>query len=345
VAHEVRQMMAELGVPTFNDLVGRVEWLRQRPVPGHPKANKLNLSRLLVNVSRDNDSQPRYNTWDRNDPPGGRRLDDSILQDAREAVNDQLPLSLSYRVKNTNRAVGTKLSGEIAYLWGEHGLGEGTIELNLQGSAGQSLGAFLSPGVKIALVGEANDYVGKGMSGGEISIRPVSNHLFVAHENSIVGNTCLYGATGGRFFAAGRAGERFAVRNSGVVAVIEGVGDHCCEYMTGGKVVVLGRTGKNFGAGMTGGMAFVLDRDDAFGRNLNRELVVAERLTDEADIVLLKGLIYTHLEKTESQRARDILAEWNNFQPNFWTIRPTQPVAKAPSVSLAPAQEAVTTKN
>ncbi|MBW0001399.1 MAG: glutamate synthase large subunit, partial [Verrucomicrobia bacterium] len=345
VAQEVRRMMADLGVATFNELVGRVEWLRQRTVPGHPKANKLNLGRLLVNVSRGDDSQPRYNTWDRNDPPGGRRLDDSILQDAREAVNDQLPLSLSYRVKNTNRAVGTKLSGEIAYLWGEQGLGEGTIELNLQGSAGQSLGAFLSPGVKVALVGEANDYVGKGMSGGEISIRPVATHPFVAHENSIVGNTCLYGATGGRFFAAGRAGERFAVRNSGAVAVIEGTGDHCCEYMTGGKVVVLGRTGKNFGAGMTGGTAFVLDLDDAFGRNLNRELVVAERLTEDADIVLLKELIYTHLEKTESRRARDILSDWNNFQSNFWKVRPLQPVTKAPALSLAPAQEVATTKN
>jgi len=331
--------MAELGIAAFNDLVGRVEVLRQRPVPGHPKANTLNLSRLLVNVSRDDDVQPRYNTWDRNDPPGGRRLDDSILQDARDAVNDQLPVSLSYRVKNTNRAVGTKLSGEIAYLRGEQGLREGTIDLKLQGSAGQSLGAFLSPGIKITLVGEANDYVGKGMSGGEIIVRPPPNRIFTAHENSIIGNTCLYGATGGQFFAAGRAGERFAVRNSGVVAVIEGVGDHGCEYMTGGRVVVLGRTGKNFGAGMTGGLAYVLDLEDGFSRNLNRELVTAERIMEE-DALLLKGLIYQHLEKTESQRAREILADWGSFQPKFWRIHPVQPAtAKAAALSLAPIEE------
>jgi hypothetical protein len=157
VAEEVRRIMAEMGLPSFTDLVGRVEYLRQRYIQDHWKANKVNLSRLLVSVAKDDDSQPRHNTWERNDPQPGRRLDDSILQDAREAVNDQLPITLSYRVKNTNRAVGTKLSGEIGYLWGEQGLPEGTIELDLRGSAGQSLGAFLSPGVKITLTGEAND--------------------------------------------------------------------------------------------------------------------------------------------------------------------------------------------
>ncbi|HEY0789591.1 MAG TPA: glutamate synthase large subunit [Chthoniobacterales bacterium] len=344
VAQEVREMMAYLGIATFNDLVGRVEFLRQRHVPDHPKANLVNLSRLLVKVSRDEDSQPRYNTWDRNDPPWGRRLDDSFLQDAREAVNDQLPISLSYRVKNTNRAVGTKLSGEIAYLRGEQGLPDNTIELNLTGSAGQSLGAFLSPGVKISIVGEANDYVGKGMSGGEIVVKPMAHHRFVAHENSIVGNTCLYGATGGRFFAAGRAGERFGVRNSGAVAVVEGVGDHCCEYMTGGKILVLGRTGKNFGAGMTGGIAYVLDLDNFFGRNLNAELVVREPLTREEDVVLVKELIYQHLEKTESQRAREILGSWSTYQAKLWKVCPTQPVLKAPALTLAPVAPATAAK-
>jgi glutamate synthase domain-containing protein 2/glutamate synthase domain-containing protein 1/glutamate synthase domain-containing protein 3 len=322
VAQEVRELMASLGTASFNDLVGRVEYLRQRAIEGHPKANLVNLSRLIVNVARDDDTQPRYNTWDRNDPPGGRRLDDSILQDAREAVNDQLPIALSYRVKNTNRAIAAKLSGEIAYLWGEQGLPPGTIELNLLGSAGQSLGAFLSPGVKVVLSGEANDYVGKGMGGGEIVVRPPANRKYVAHENSIIGNTCLYGATGGEFFAAGRAGERFAVRNCGAVAVIEGVGDHGCEYMTGGVVLVLGRTGKNFGAGMTGGVAYVLDREDRFGRNLNPELVKAARLQDEADITFIKELVYKHLERTESEQARGILAEWNIFQDKFWKVSP-----------------------
>jgi glutamate synthase (NADPH/NADH) large chain/glutamate synthase (ferredoxin) len=340
VAQEVREIMAQMGISSFNDLVGRVEYLRQRQIPNHPKANKVNLSRLLVNVAKDDDPQPRHNTWERNDPPLGRRLDDSILQDAREAVNDQLPITLSYRVKNTNRAVGTKLSGEIGYLWGEQGLPEGTIELDLRGSAGQSLGAFLSPGVKITLAGEANDYVGKGMSGGEIVVRPPASRKYVAHENSLVGNTCLYGATGGEFFGAGRAGERFGVRNSGVIAVIEGVGDHGCEYMTGGTLLVLGSTGKNFGAGMTGGVAYVLDLDGSFSFNLNPELVTQERLQAETDIVTVKKLIYKHLERTESDRAKEILADWHRYESKFWKIRPIEvPAVPKPAVVVAPSLE------
>jgi glutamate synthase (NADPH/NADH) large chain/glutamate synthase (ferredoxin) len=297
------------------------------------------LSRLLVNVAKDDDSQPRYNTWERNDPQPGRRLDDSILQDAREAVNDQLPITLSYRVKNTNRAVGTKLSGEIGYLWGEQGLPEGTIELELRGSAGQSLGAFLSPGVIITLTGEANDYVGKGMGGGEIVVKPPVNRSYIAHENSIVGNTCLYGGTGGEFYAAGRAGERFGVRNSGVTAVIEGVGDHGCEYMTGGAVLVLGGTGKNFGAGMTGGIAYVLDLDDSFPHKLNAELVVHERLSAEEDIVAVKKLVYKHLERTESERAKEILGDWHRYEPKFWKIRPIH-IPTAPKADVVPPRAA-----
>jgi glutamate synthase domain-containing protein 2/glutamate synthase domain-containing protein 1/glutamate synthase domain-containing protein 3 len=338
VAGEVRQIMAEMGLATFTDLVGRVEYLRQRQTD-HWKANKLNLSRLLVNVAKDDDSQPRYNTWERNDPQPGRRLDDSILQDAREAVNDQLPITLSYRVKNTNRAVGTKLSGEIGYLWGEQGLPEGTIELELRGSAGQSLGAFLSPGVIIRLTGEANDYVGKGMGGGEIVVKPPVNRSYVAHENSIVGNTCLYGGTGGEFYAAGRAGERFGVRNSGVTAVIEGLGDHGCEYMTGGAVLVLGGTGKNFGAGMTGGVAYVLDLDDSFPQRLNTELVVHERLGAEADIIAVKELVYKHLERTESERAKEILGDWHRYEPKFWKIRPIH-IPTTPKVDVVPPRAA-----
>jgi glutamate synthase (NADPH/NADH) large chain/glutamate synthase (ferredoxin) len=343
VAQEVREIMAQLGLATFNELVGRVELLRQREVKDHPKANKLNLTRLLANVAKDDDTIVRHNTWDRNDPPWGRRLDDVILQDAREAVNDQLPVSLSYKIKNTNRTVGAKLSGEIAYLWGEQGIPEGTIELKLSGSAGQSFGAFLTQGVKLVLTGEANDYVGKGMSGGEIIIKPFAERKYVPRENSIIGNTCLYGATGGEFFAAGRAGERFAVRNSGVSAVIEGIGDHGCEYMTRGTVVILGPTGKNFGAGMTGGVAYLLDQDSALKRNLNPELVLMEPLTEETDAVLVKELIYKHLERTESELAKEILADWPAFQQKFWKVRPIhvpspQPVAPPP----APVVENVT---
>jgi len=343
VAQEVRQIMAQLGLATFNELVGRVELLRQREIKDHPKANKLNLTRLLANVAKDDDTIVRHNTWDRNDPPWGRRLDDVILQDAREAVNDQVPVSLSYRIKNTNRTVGAKLSGEIAYLWGEQGLPEGTIELKLSGSAGQSFGAFLTQGVKLILTGEANDYVGKGMGGGEIIIKPFAERKYVARENSIIGNTCLYGATGGEFFASGRAGERFAVRNSGVSAVIEGVGDHGCEYMTRGTVVILGPTGKNFGAGMTGGVAYILDEDSALKRNLNPELVLMEPLSDESDAVLVKELIYKHLERTESELAKEILGEWAVFQQKFWKVRPIYvPSVQAVAVPPAPLVEKAT---
>jgi glutamate synthase domain-containing protein 3 len=327
--------MAQLGLATFNELVGRVELLRQREIKDHPKANKLNLTRLLANVAKDDDTIVRHNTWDRNDPPWGRRLDDVILQDAREAVNDQVPVSLSYRIKNTNRTVGAKLSGEIAYLWGEQGLPEGTIELKLSGSAGQSFGAFLTQGVKLILTGEANDYVGKGMGGGEIIIKPFGERKYVPRENSIIGNTCLYGATGGQFFAAGRAGERFAVRNSGVSAVIEGVGDHGCEYMTRGTVVILGPTGKNFGAGMTGGVAYVLDEHSALKRNLNPELVLMEPLSEESDTVLVKELIYKHLERTESELAKEILGDWAAFQQKFWKVRPIY-VPSVQSVAVPP---------
>src|SRR3954454_2883680 len=265
VAEEVRVILSELGVRSITELIGRPEFLRQREVPGHPKANKLDLKRLLVDVVGKDDPTPRHCTRQRNDPPIAESpLDDAILQDAKDAIVDGTKMTLHYDVTNVNRSLGTKVSGEIGYQHGSAGLPEGTLTLNLKGSAGQSFGAFLASGLRMVLTGEANDYVGKGMSGGEIVVRPPANHRFAPHENSIVGNTCLYGATGGILYANGRAGERFAVRNSGAVSVVEGVGDHGCEYMTGGSVVVLGGTGKNFGAGMTGGSAYVLDLEERF---------------------------------------------------------------------------------
>jgi glutamate synthase (NADPH/NADH) large chain/glutamate synthase (ferredoxin) len=329
VAEEVRQILARLGVRSLADLIGRPEYLRQRHVPDHPKANTLDLSRLLVDVAKDNPAAPRYCTRERNDGPHGRPLDDLVLQDAKDAITDKAKMTLKYKVRNTNRSVGTKVSGEIGYTYRGEYLPEGTLTLELEGSAGQSLGAFLAKGVKVVLTGEANDYVGKGLCGGEIIVRPPADARFASHENSIVGNTCLYGATAGRLYAAGRAGERFAVRNSGAVAVVEGVGDHGCEYMTGGTICILGRTGKNFGAGMTGGQAFVLDLEGRFENLINPGLIVAERLTAE-DEVVVKQLIYQHLEATESRRAKDILADWAKFQPNFWKAVPKPPAAKPP---------------
>ncbi|MDP9292619.1 MAG: glutamate synthase-related protein, partial [Verrucomicrobiota bacterium] len=343
VAQEVREIMARLGVRTVNEMIGRTEFLRQRQVPNHPKANTLDLGRLLAKTGL-GDETPRYCTRNRNDGAQDRPLDDAILQDAKDAITEQQPMSLSYRVKNVHRAIGAKVSGEIGYQYGEHGIPEGTLELKLQGSAGQSLGAFLSPGLRIVLEGEANDYVGKSMSGGEIIVRPPNERKFTPHENSIIGNTVLYGATGGSLFACGRAGERFAVRNSGAVAVIEGVGDHGCEYMTNGTVVVLGSTGRNFGAGMTGGTAFILDLEQKFAELYNPQLVGIGPLTNE-DVVVVQQLIYKHLENTDSERARDILADWPSFELKFWKVTPHTPAAKTDPANLKPAAETVISEN
>ncbi len=338
VAQEVRELMAWLGIPTINDLVGRVDLLEQRDVPGHPKANTLDLSRLLSDAALGEEGESRHCTRLRNDPPIDRELDDTVLQDAQDAINDRQPVTLSYKLRNTFRNVGTKVSGEIGYQHGREGLPEGTLTLKLTGTAGQSFGCFLAAGVKLDLTGEANDYVGKGMSGGEIVVRPVAHRKFVARDNSIIGNTVLYGATGGRLFACGRAGERFCVRNSGAIAVVEGVGDHGCEYMTNGCAVILGPTGRNFGAGMTGGMAFVLDLDDVFERLYNPQLVEIGRLADTEDITTLKELIYMHLDRTESEQAREILADWAQFQPKFWKISPKHATTPAEAKAVeAPA--------
>lgn len=327
VAQEVREIMASLGFRSINEMVGRTECLRQRVIPDHPKANTVNLSRLLVDVAKDDPSAVRHATRDTNDGPEDRPLDEIILQEARDAISDGKPIVLSYKVSNTNRSVGTQVSGEIGYQWGEDGIPEGTVEICLSGSAGQSLGAFLAPGVKIVLTGEANDYVGKCMSGGQIVIKPRTPRLFNARECMIIGNTVMYGATGGQLFAYGRTGERFCVRNSGGTAVVEGVGDHGCEYMTNGTVVILGPVGKNFGAGMTGGVAYVLDEDGRFLDNYNPQLITPTRLTEEKDIVALQSLIYKHLENTESETARDILADWSTYAGKFWVVRPTVPAA------------------
>ena len=338
VSEDVRQIMARLGVRTLNELIGQTKFLRQRYVPHHPKANTLDLRKMLADVAPGDDS-PRHCTRIRNDGPWDRPLDDAVLQDAKDAITDKTPMSLSYKVRNINRSVGARISGEIGYQRGPQGLPDGTLELKLEGSAGQSLGAFLSPGLRLILEGEANDYVGKSMSGGEIIVRPPAARKFAAEDNSIIGNTVLYGATGGVLYANGRAGERFAVRNSGGTAVVEGLGDHGCEYMTNGTIVVLGRTGRNFGAGMTGGAAYVLDLEDKFESLINPQLVGVERLT-EPDITLVQQLIYKHLENTESERARQILADWGHFGAKFWKVRPHPTAAKAPEPAAKPAADA-----
>jgi glutamate synthase (NADPH/NADH) large chain/glutamate synthase (ferredoxin) len=244
---------------------------------------------------------------------------------------------LSYKIRNVHRNVGTRVSGHIGYVYGDAGLPEGSLlDVTLRGTAGQSFGTFLAAGVRLKLIGEANDYVGKGMNGGEIVVRPPEDVTFAWADNQVVGNTCLYGATGGRLFAAGRAGERFCVRNSGGTAVVEGVGEHGCEYMTGGTVVVLGETGRNFGAGMSGGRAFVFDPDKQLPGRYNNGMVGLERLTSDEEAKRLEKLIYAHLEATESPRAAAILKNWSETRGQFWAVVPHPAEAKP---AAAPVHE------
>jgi glutamate synthase domain-containing protein 3 len=225
-------------------------------------------------------------------------------------------------IHNYDRSVGVSLAGEIARRYGNKGLSGVSITCYFQGSAGQSFGAFCVPGLRLILSGDANDYVGKGMTGGQIVIAPPAEATFAAHQNTIIGNTVLYGATGGQLFAAGRAGERFAVRNSGALAVVEGVGDHGCEYMTGGMVVVLGETGRNFAAGMSSGIAYVLDTNNVFSGRCNYELVDIERLRDEREIAALRTVIGWHVRKTRSKHAESILNAWELLYSSFWRVLP-----------------------
>jgi glutamate synthase domain-containing protein 2/glutamate synthase domain-containing protein 1/glutamate synthase domain-containing protein 3 len=332
VAEEVRRHLASIGVRTLNEVIGRTDYLEQREVPNHPKANSIDLSRLLA-MPKIDDGTPRFHTWERNDKLEDRTLDDVILQDAKSCLQTKHPLSLSYKVKNTFRSIGTNLSGEIAYRYGDEGLPENTLNLTLTGSAGQSLGAFLVKGVRMTLVGESNDYVGKGMSGGEIIVVPSPGVKFDPSKNSICGNTVLYGATGGSLYIRGRAGERFAVRNSGATAVVEGIGDHGCEYMTNGRVIVLGLTGKNFGAGMSGGMAYVLDQEETFEQRCNRAMVNLLRISDPFEAKTLKELVHKHFELTESARAKEILDNWAKFEPLFWKVAPLPPATPPPAAA------------
>jgi glutamate synthase (ferredoxin) len=319
VAQEVREILAELGFHSLDEVIGRADLLEQAP-NASGRAGALDLT-SIVTAADSAGERPRRCLQPRNDR-ADQSLDEQIIRDAGEALEGRGSVRLSYEVHNQNRAVGTRLAGEIAHRYGGERLPRGSIECHLQGSAGQSFGAFLVPGVRLILTGEANDYVGKGMGGGEIAIRPSPDSKFPGHENVIMGNTVLYGATGGSLFAAGRAGERFAVRNSGAKAVVEGVGDHGCEYMTEGVVAILGETGRNFGAGMSNGVAYVLDETGLFPSRLNPEMVNMKRVHQEEDVEMLRGLIQRHVQLTGSRRGQDILDRWDHFLPLFWKVAP-----------------------
>lgn len=320
LADEVRQYLAELGVEKLTDLIGRTDLLEA--VQGlTAKQSKLDLSSILeAPVSPE--GHPLFWT-EPNAPFDKAQLNQQILDDAIDAIEKRQSTNLYYNVINTDRSIGARISGEIAKRYGNQGMAGSPIKLYLDGTAGQSFAVWNAGGVELYLTGDANDYVGKGMAGGKVVIKPHQGTAFVCNEATIIGNTCLYGATGGKLFAAGTAGERFGVRNSGTVAVIEGAGDNACEYMTGGIVAILGATGVNFGAGMTGGFAYVMDKNEDFQGRVNNESVEALSLSDLfIHQEHLRGLIAEHLEETGSVHAEAILANFDEWIPKFYLVKP-----------------------
>ena len=321
LAEEVRELMADLGVRSLDELIGQTQYLEMDNAIKHWKNQGLDFSNILAKPQVGADIATRRIQGQ--DHGLEKQLDNKLIKLAAPALERLEKVHVELPIRNSNRTFGTMLSGEIAMRHGRDGLPAGTINIKLSGIAGQSFGAFLAPGINLHLSGEANDYVGKGMAGGRIVINPDSKAPFVWHENSIVGNTVLYGATGGEAFFAGKAGERFCVRNSGVTAVVEGTGDHGCEYMTGGRMVCLGRTGRNFAAGMSGGFAYVLDDDNRFRRRCNLAMVDLEQMAaEDEDAQWLKEIITTHHEETGSFRAATILAEWDEQLSRFVRVFP-----------------------
>jgi glutamate synthase (ferredoxin) len=321
VAEEVREWMAKMGFRKMDEMIGRVDMIEMRGAVEHWKARGLDFSAILFN--------PQV--------PGrvGRRcligqehgltqvLDHSLMDQAKASIEEGAPSEFHMPIRNVHRSVGAMLSGAIARTHGSAGLPEDTIRISFTGSAGQSFGAFLAKGVSLTLEGDANDYVGKGLSGGKIVVYPQVDSTFPPEENILIGNTVLYGATSGEAYFSGVAGERFAVRNSGATAVVEGVGDHGCEYMTNGTVVVLGRTGRNFAAGMSGGIAYVFDPTGDFVRvRCNRAGVDLEPLFEREDLQLLEGLIQKHVAYTGSPLGKRILADWTHMLAHFVKVFP-----------------------
>ena len=320
LAQEVREYLAEIGVERLDDIIGRTDLIVRKPDDGIRKHQLISFDKLLARV--DNEAAIRHVT----DQQHGidHVKDVEMLHAAAEAVENQKEISLEYTIANTDRACGAMLSGVIAAKYGEKGLPEHTLNVKFKGSAGQSFGAFLVPGVNFKLEGEANDYLGKGLSGGRIAVLPPVRSNFEAEKNTIAGNTLLYGATSGEVYINGRAGERFAVRNSGATAVVEGVGDHCCEYMTGGRVVVLGQTGRNFAAGMSGGVAYVWNRDGNFDYFCNMEMVELSLIEEASYRKELHELIRQHYLYTGSKLARTMLDDWPRYADQFIQVVPIE---------------------
>lgn len=323
IAKEVREILAEIGVKSMAELIGRTDLLEKIDTESSRKA-QLNLAPLLSDAGID-PAMPHYCTSAKNQPFDKGELAEKMIADCINAIINSTGGEYSYRVKNIHRSIGARLSGEIAKIHGNHGMNDKPITLNLTGSSGQSLGVWNAGGLNINLKGDANDYVCKGMSGGQVTISPPDGSVFKSNETPIIGNTCLYGATGGTLYAAGLAGERFGVRNSGAKAIVEGIGDHGCEYMTGGSITVLGETGVNFGAGMTGGLAFILDIDKTFVDKINHELVDIHRISDESMEVYryhLQSEIKAYVAHTKSVWGQQILNHFNKYVRKFWLVKP-----------------------
>jgi glutamate synthase (NADPH/NADH) large chain len=349
VAEEVREIMASLGFRKFDEMVGQMQMLDQTRAIAHWKARGLDLSRLFHKPV----AEPGVAIYhsEKQNHPIDQVLDRRLIEAAQPALENGTPVRITETIRNTDRSAGAMLSGEVAKRYGHQGLPEDTIAISLTGTGGQSFGAWLAAGVSIDLVGEANDYVGKGLSGGRLVVRPPANAAIVPSQSIIIGNTALYGAISGQCYFRGVAGERFAVRNSGAIAVVEGTGDHGCEYMTGGIVVVLGRTGRNFAAGMSGGIAYVLDEDNTFESRCNLSMVELEPVEEEemiserdyhhagdleshgeveimgdlssGDAERLKALIERHKNFTNSDVAAKILENWASYLPKFKKVMPT----------------------
>jgi glutamate synthase (NADPH) large chain len=320
IAEDIRKYLAELGFRSIDEAVGHAEMLETDAAVAHWKSKGLDLSPIFA-VPTDAHGQklPQRRRLRGQEHGLDQALDRTLIQLAEGALEDAHPVRLELPVRNVNRTVGTLLGSEVTRRYGAQGLPDDTIHITLSGSAGQSIGAFLPPGVTLELVGDANDYVGKGLSGGRVIVRPPDDVLFLPEDNVIAGNTLLYGATSGEVFLRGRVGERFCARNSGALAVVEGVGDHACEYMTGGRVVVLGKTGRNMAAGMSGGIAYVLQLDPA---RVNTDMVELQRLEPE-DLVWLHEVVAKHARYTDSTVATSVLSDWPRRSAQFTKIMPT----------------------
>jgi len=320
IAQEVREYMALLGFRTVDEMIGRVDRLNFRQAIDHWKARGLDYSAIL-HMPALPEGTARRRTRPQDHGLSGV-LDQKLIAACADAIENGTPVSLEFPIRNVNRTTGTMLGYKLTKKHGGNGLPADTIQLKFHGQAGQSFGAFVPSGISLTLEGDANDYVGKGLSGGKLVVYPPKQSRFIAEDNIVIGNVALYGATGGEAYFRGVAGERFGVRNSGALAVVEGVGDHGCEYMTGGRVVVLGRTGRNFAAGMSGGIAYVLDTAGTFQQRCNMAMVELDPLDDPADITFVQGIIESHVKYTGSDLGQRILNDFDALRAVFVKVMP-----------------------